>query len=68
MDGLPEAGNIEKGLFNPMGQKITTLVKEKQAAGRNEVEWDATGLQSGLYLSKLTFGNYTRFIRVTVIR
>ncbi len=48
MDGLPEAGNIEQSVFNLMGQKITTRVKEKQAAGRNEVEWDASDLQRGL--------------------
>lgn len=65
---LPEAGDVELSVLNLMGQKINTLVKEKQAAGRHEVEWDATGLQSGIYLSKLTFGNYTRIIRMTVIR
>jgi hypothetical protein len=46
---LPITNDIEMNIYNLMGQKVATLVSEKQSAGNHQVEWDATGFASGVY-------------------
>ena len=45
--------DVELSIFNLLGQKVTTLVNKKQQAGSYQVEWDASGFTSGVYLYKL---------------
>jgi len=45
--------HVELSIYNILGQKVSTLVSEKQKAGTYEVEWDATGFASGIYLYSL---------------
>lgn len=56
---LPEAGHVEVGIFNVLGQKVSTLVSEVQDAGNYLVEWDATDsdgakVSSGVYFYKMS--------------
>ncbi len=46
---LPITNDIEINIYNLMGQKVTTLVSEKQSAGKHQVEWNAKGFASGVY-------------------
>ncbi len=45
---LPIANNIDLSIFNIFGQKVLTLISEKQLAGKHQVEWDASGWQAVL--------------------
>jgi rhodanese-related sulfurtransferase len=38
---------VELSIYNSLGQKIITLVSEKQEAGYHQIEWDASGFASG---------------------
>jgi len=46
--------DVDLSIYNIMGQKLTTLVFEKQPAGLHKVEWNASGFSSGLYLYRIT--------------
>jgi hypothetical protein len=48
--------HINLSIYNILGQKIACLVSEKQAAGVFEVQWNATGLASGIYVCTLSTG------------
>jgi hypothetical protein len=50
---LPITNDVELSIFNLLGQKVETLVSEKQAAGRYGVEWNAAGFASGIYYYRL---------------
>lgn len=50
---LPRADRVELSIYNSVGQKVRTLVSEKQPAGLHQVVWDAHGFASGLYIYKL---------------
>jgi hypothetical protein len=50
---LPVISNVELSIYNILGQKVVTLVSEKQTAGRYQVEWDASGSASGLYFYRI---------------
>ncbi len=45
--------HVELSIFNILGQKVVTLVNEKQKAGRHKIEWDATIVSSGIYYYRL---------------
>jgi len=45
---------VELAVFNLLGQKMVTLVSERQNAGHHQVEWDASGFASGVYYYRLT--------------
>jgi hypothetical protein len=40
---------VDLSIYNLLGQKLVTLVKEQQQAGKYQVEWDASGFASGIY-------------------
>lgn len=51
---LPAAGRVTLGIYDVIGRLITTLVDERQQAGRHEARWNAAGLPSGMYFYRLT--------------
>lgn len=40
--------------FDALGKEVATLVNEKQNAGTYEVDFDGSGLSSGIYFYKLS--------------
>jgi hypothetical protein len=50
---LQVTSHIELSVFNILGQKVATLVSEKQLTGTYNVEWDASGFSSGVYIYRL---------------
>ena len=40
-------------IYNLLGQKVATLVSKRQTVGSYEVQWDATGFVSGVYIYKI---------------
>ncbi|MFQ5869209.1 MAG: T9SS type A sorting domain-containing protein, partial [Candidatus Zixiibacteriota bacterium] len=56
---LPVDSRVKLEVYNVLGEKVVTLVEEKQEAGYRSVIWDASELSSGLYFYKLTAGDYT---------
>ncbi|MBN2425457.1 MAG: T9SS type A sorting domain-containing protein [Calditrichaceae bacterium] len=51
---LPVNSFLDLSVYNILGQKVATLVSAKQPAGKYEVQWDAGGFASGVYLYKLS--------------
>ena len=45
---------VELSIYNILGQKVAVLVSERQAAGRYQVSWDASGFASGVYYYTLS--------------
>jgi len=55
---LPVTNDLELSVYNLLGQKIVTLVSERQEAGLHQVEWDASGFATGIYYYQLRAGKY----------
>jgi len=53
---LPITNYVELSIYNLLGQKVVTLVSERQTAGTYRIEWDASGLASGVYYYRLNCG------------
>lgn len=56
---LPEARNVTLAVYTLTGQKVITLVSERQEAGNYEVTWDGSGLATGSYMYRLEAGSVT---------
>ncbi|MEN8226700.1 MAG: T9SS type A sorting domain-containing protein [Bacteroidota bacterium] len=54
---LGEVAEIELSVYNSSGQIVTILVDELQMPGCHTVEFDASGLHSGLYFYRLKAGD-----------
>ncbi len=55
---LPTTAHVEIAIYNVAGQKVRTLVNERQAAGYRSVNWDGANdagerVQSGVYFYRL---------------
>jgi photosystem II stability/assembly factor-like uncharacterized protein len=55
-------------VYDLLGREIATLVNEEKPAGEYEVEFDAEGLPSGIYLYQLRAGNYTETKKMLLLK
>jgi len=54
---LLAVSDVELGIYNMLGQKVAVLVSERQSAGIYQVQWDASGYASGVYLYRIITDN-----------
>ena len=54
---LPVITYVDLSIYNILGQKVATLVSEKQHSGKYEVYWNAIEFSSGIYFYKLQTDN-----------
>jgi polyhydroxybutyrate depolymerase len=65
---LPIMNYVELIIYNIIGDKVVTLISERQEAGYHQVEWDASGLASGVYYYRIQAGNYTDVKKMIFIK
>ena len=65
---LPEAGNVKLTLFNILGQEIKTLVNEFKEAGVHTINFDASELNSGMYIYKIETGTFVQTRKMTLVK
>jgi hypothetical protein len=66
---LQITNDVDLSIYNALGQKVATLVSEKQLAGSHQVEWDATGFSSGVYYYRLTTGvGFSQTRKLTLLK
>jgi hypothetical protein len=58
---------VDLSIYNTLGQKISTLVSEKQSPGKYRVKWNAHGLPSGVYMYKLETEHGYRQVKKLVL-
>jgi len=65
---LADAGKVTIDVFNVAGQKVDTLVNEFKEAGRQSVVWDASGLSAGVYFYTVKTGDFTKTMKMTLLK
>ncbi len=65
---IPEDSHVELSVFNINGQKVTTLVSQKQNAGYYQYEWNAGDLAGGVYLYRLITDNFVQMKKLILLR
>ena len=65
---LDSASQVTLRIMNLRGEIVATLADGMQEAGHYQVQWDATGLPSGLYLISMQAGEYSKTIRTLFLK
>jgi len=65
---LPISNEVELSIYNLLGQKLVTLVLERQKAGYHQIEWDATHFPSGIYYYKIKAGEFQAVKKMILIQ
>jgi hypothetical protein len=66
---LPITNYVNISIYNLLGQKVATLISEKQSPGRYQVEWDASGFASGVYYYRISTGSgFTQTKKLILIK
>jgi parallel beta-helix repeat protein len=63
---LPAEGHVTLTVFNAMGQQMTQVVDERQAAGVHQVEIGSDIWAAGVYYCRLTYGDTVKVIKMVV--
>ena len=64
---LSVSSHVKLSIFDILGQKVATLVDNQQAAGSHNIEWDASGVSTGIYYYRITTDNGNSKIRKMVV-
>ena len=64
---------VELSVYNMLGQKVTTLVNDVQAAGQHQAEWDGTNrsgnrVASGIYFYRLEAGEQSVVKKMVLLK
>ena len=65
---IPDAGNVKLSVYNLLGQEIQTLVNGFMESGSHSVNFDASNLNSGIYLYKLEANGFNQTRKMTLIK
>ncbi len=69
---LPQSGDVKLEIFDLLGRRVSTLIDNNLIAGPHILTWDgrngATQASSGIYFARLTAGNRTAVIRMSLIK
>ncbi len=66
---LSAVSDVQLSVFNVLGQKVRTLVSNRQEAGSHSITFDADGLASGVYIYRLSTGNgFVRTKKMILLR
>ncbi len=55
---LAKPGQVSLKVFNLLGEEVATLADEHRMQGQYQVSWTPDGLQSGMYIYRLTAGDF----------
>ncbi len=65
---IPKTCQVDLNIYNTLGQKVATLVSQKQTAGNYEIEWNASGFASGVYYYHLQAGDYREVKKMIILK
>jgi len=65
---IPEASFVQLKVYDVLGNEVTQLVNEEQSVGTYRAYFSGSDLASGLYIAKLQAGEYTKTIKMTLLK
>ena len=65
---LPEPRNVKLIVYNLIGQEIKTLVNGFKESGSHTINFDALGLNSGVYIYKIESNGFVQTRKMTLIK
>jgi M6 family metalloprotease-like protein len=67
-DAPPDAGNVTVTIHDLLGREVAVLVNEQKSPGRYSVEWNASGMASGVYYCRMVAGTFVQVRPLVLLR
>jgi len=65
---IVQNGFVELYVYNALGQKVATLVKQHQKSGHHSVHFDASHLASGIYFYKISVNDFSQVKKMMLLK
>src|SRR4030095_8914380 len=65
---VPKASFVKLNVMNILGQEVEQLVNENLQPGSYKVDWNASSFPSGVYIYKMTAGDFTQTKKMILIK
>ena len=65
---LPKSTFVTLKVYDIIGEEIAELVNEKKDSGTYDVTWNAQNIPSGVYFYKITAGEYSKTIKMILLK
>jgi hypothetical protein len=65
---VPSPSHVTMKIYDQIGREVTTLVAEELEAGRHAVQWNASGVSSGVYYYRIQAGDFIQSKKMVVMR
>ena len=65
---IPRSAVVTLKVYDISGKEIAALVNESQQSGEHTIKWNSEGIPSGIYMYRITAGNYTETKRMVLLK
>jgi hypothetical protein len=65
---LPVGGTASLKVFSVDGREVAELVRDNQSVGRHSLQFDASGLATGIYFYQLQLGKFSQTRKLLILR
>jgi hypothetical protein len=65
---LPKQAAVKLSVYNILGEKVAELVNGTLSAGYHSVSFNASDLSSGIYIYKITAGNFVSVKKMMLLK
>ncbi len=65
---IPNSNFVTLEIFDLLGRKVATLMKENLGAGTHSAEWNAAGFAGGIYFYRLQVGNFEQVRKMILLK
>jgi hypothetical protein len=65
---IPNAGNVTLKVYGILGNEVRTLINEEKPAGSYKIQFDGTGLSSGIYFYKIQSGSFVETKKMILMK
>jgi photosystem II stability/assembly factor-like uncharacterized protein len=65
---IPQQSHVTVKIFDLLGREVATLVNERKDAGTYSVQWNASGLSSGIYFYRLEANEKRQIKKMSMVK
>ncbi len=65
---IPKASNVSLKVYDMGGREVSSLVNESKQPGTYNISFDASNLSSGVYFYKITAGDFTKTMKMILVK
>ncbi len=65
---IPQQDFVNISVYNLLGEKVSTIVNDVLESGNHKIQFNASGFASGIYIVKMSSGNFSDVIKINLLK